>query len=58
MFRINAQQCAKAIADGVARNARTVVTPRAGWGLVILQRLFPSFIDGKLEDMYFRGLSS
>jgi hypothetical protein len=26
--------------------------------LVILQRLFPSFIDGKLEDMYFRGLSS
>lgn len=58
MFRISAEQCATAIADGVQRDARTVVTPRAGWGLVLLQRLFPSFIDGKLEDMYFRGLQS
>lgn len=58
MFRITAEQCARAIASGVERNARTVVTPRAGWGFVILERLFPSFIDGKLENMYFRGRES
>ncbi len=58
MFRITAEQCAEAIARGVEKNARTVVTPRAGWAFIILERLFPSLIDDRLEEMNFRGLQS
>jgi short-subunit dehydrogenase len=55
MFRITAAQCAEAIAKGVERDARTVVTPRLGWVFVALERLFPRLIDAKLEEMHFRG---
>ncbi len=55
MFRISAQQCAEAIAGGVERDARTVVTPRASWVFVLLERLFPRLIDAKLEEVHFRG---
>lgn len=58
MFLITPEQCARAIARGVERDARTVVTPRSGWVLIALERLFPSFIDRRLEQMYLRGLSS
>jgi short-subunit dehydrogenase len=41
-FAITAQQCAQAIRRGVERDARTVVTPRSGWLLIALARLFPA----------------
>ncbi len=58
LFRIRPEECAEAIARGVEKNARTVVTPRAGWVFIALERLFPSWIDRRLEEMYRRGLAS
>jgi len=59
LFRITAEQCAEAIARGVESDSRTVVTPRfAGWMFVILERLFPSFVDSRLEAMNRRGMES
>ena len=51
-FKITAAQCAEAIARGVERNARTVVTPRAGWFFIIMERLLPSLVDAQMERMY------
>ncbi|HLJ14422.1 MAG TPA: SDR family NAD(P)-dependent oxidoreductase [Bryobacteraceae bacterium] len=51
-FAITAEQCAEAIARGVERNARTVVTPRAGWVFVALEHLFPRLVDSQLERIY------
>jgi short-subunit dehydrogenase len=53
-FTITAEQCAEAIARGVERNARTVVTPRVGWLLIALTRLFPRLVDAQLEKIYVR----
>ena len=47
-FAITADACAAAIASGVERNARTVVTPRIGWVFVALSRMFPGFIESRL----------
>ena len=47
-FVITAEQCAEAIARGVERNARTVVTPRAGWLFVMIQHLLPGLVDRQL----------
>lgn len=47
-FAITAEKCAKAIVRGVERDARTVVTPRVGWALVAIARLFPSLLDSQL----------
>jgi short-subunit dehydrogenase len=54
-LRITAEQCATAIADGVERNARTVVTPKTGWLLVLAARLLPGVLDGRLAGIYERG---
>jgi short-subunit dehydrogenase len=51
MFAITPEQCAEAIADGVEREARTVVTPRAGWVLVALERIMPWVIDKQLAAL-------
>lgn len=51
-FRITAEQCAEAIARGVERDARTVVTPRAGWLFVMMERLLPKLVDAQMERMY------
>ena len=48
-FVITAAQCAEAIARGVERNARTVVTPRTGWLFILIQRLLPALVDRQLE---------
>jgi len=45
---ITAEQCAEAIARGVERGKRTVVTPRLGWTLVWAARLLPHSMDGIL----------
>lgn len=51
-FAISAEQCAEAIARGVERNARTVVTPRSGWLLIWAARLMPALVDAQLERMH------
>ena len=51
-FAISAEQCAEAIARGVERNARTVVTPRIGWLLIALERLFPSLVDSQIARIH------
>lgn len=48
---ITADECAVAIADGVARDARTVVAPRSAWLLVAAARLFPATVDATLAAM-------
>ena len=58
MFKITPERCALDIVKGMERGARTVVTPASGWAFVVLERLFPSWIDRKLEDIYFRGLKT
>jgi short-subunit dehydrogenase len=50
-FAITPEECATAIRRGVERDARTVVTPRAGWLLVAAMRLFPSLVEARLAAM-------
>jgi short-subunit dehydrogenase len=50
-FAITAEQCARAIADGVERNARTVTTPQSGTMLVMFSRLFPALTERWLAGM-------
>ena len=38
----------EAIAGGVERNARTVLTPRIGWIFVAFSRLFPGIVESRL----------
>ena len=54
-FAITPAQCAEAIARGVERNARTVLTPRVGWLLVAGARLLPRLVDAQLERTYRRN---
>jgi len=48
---ITAGECARAIRRGVERDARTIMTPRAGWILVALARLFPSLVEARMAEM-------
>jgi short-subunit dehydrogenase len=50
-FAITAETCARAIRHGVEREARTVVTPRAGWLFVLAMRLFPSLVEGRMAAL-------
>jgi short-subunit dehydrogenase len=50
-FAISAKRCAEAIARGVERDARTVVTPGIGWCFLWLQRFFPSVVDSRLSTL-------
>jgi short-subunit dehydrogenase len=51
-FAITPEQCAEAVARGVERDARTVVTPASGWALVVAQRLFPSLVEAQMKKIY------
>jgi short-subunit dehydrogenase len=53
-FAIDAGECAEAIASGVERNARTIVTPRVGWLIIALQPLMPRLMDVQLQRMLQR----
>jgi short-subunit dehydrogenase len=53
IFKITAEQCADAIARGVERDARTVLTPRAGWFFVLMERLLPGLVDAQMTRMYY-----
>jgi hypothetical protein len=50
-FKITAEQCADAIVDGLRKRKRTVVTPRIGWVLIALARLFPGVIYPRMARM-------
>jgi hypothetical protein len=50
-FKITAEQCADAIVDGLRKGKRTVVTPRIGWVLIALARLFPGVIYPRMARM-------
>ena len=50
-FAITAAECARAIRRGVERDARTVLTPGAGWILVGLARLFPGIAQGRMAAL-------
>ena len=50
-FSISADECAQAIARGIEREKRTVVTPRLGWALVWAHHLAPSLVDHFLQGM-------
>jgi short-subunit dehydrogenase len=47
-FAITAEQCAAAIRRGVERDARTLVTPRIAWLLVLAMRLFPGPVQAQM----------
>jgi short-subunit dehydrogenase len=51
-FAITAEQCAEAVARGVERDARTVVTPAIGWALIAAQRLFPAFVESQMAKIH------
>jgi short-subunit dehydrogenase len=51
-FAITPEQCAAAVARGVERNARTVVTPAIGWTFIALYRLFPALVETQMRKMY------
>jgi short-subunit dehydrogenase len=50
-FAITPQRCATDIRRGVERGARTIVTPKAGWLLVLAMRLFPSIVESRMAQM-------
>jgi short-subunit dehydrogenase len=52
-WAISPEKCAEDIARGLERNARTVVSPKSGWLLIGLGRLFPSTFDRHLENIYW-----
>lgn len=47
-FCETANQCAASIVKGIERDARTIVTPRAGWLFVLAERLFPGLVDARM----------
>jgi short-subunit dehydrogenase len=51
-FAITAEKCAEAVANGVEREARTVVTPALGWALVAAARLLPSVVEARMMKIY------
>src|SRR5262249_48942833 len=48
-FAASAAECAAAIVDGIAHRKQTVVTPKIGWFIVWANRLFPRFIESRME---------
>jgi short-subunit dehydrogenase len=48
---ITPEECAEAIRRGVERDARTVVTPRSGWLLVLAMRLFPALVESRMAQI-------
>jgi short-subunit dehydrogenase len=50
-FAVSARQCAEAIVDGIERRRRVVVTPRTGWLLIWVNRLFPGLVESRLEQV-------
>jgi short-subunit dehydrogenase len=50
-FASTAETVARAVADGIERDARTVMAPSVGWALVAASRLAPGVVDARLRAM-------
>jgi short-subunit dehydrogenase len=50
-FAVSGRECAEAIVEGIAHRRHTVVTPRSGWLLVWANRLFPGFVESRMEGV-------
>lgn len=50
-FASTADAVARAVADGIEKDTRTVLTPSLGWALVAASRLAPGLVDGQLLAM-------
>jgi short-subunit dehydrogenase len=50
-FSTTPEALAREIAGGIERDARTVLAPRVGWGLVALSHLLPGTLDSRLRGM-------
>jgi short-subunit dehydrogenase len=50
-FAVSAEECARAILDGIERRRRMVVTPSLGWLLVGFHRLFPNVVESQMETI-------
>jgi short-subunit dehydrogenase len=48
-FAVSAKKCAEAIVTGIERGKQNVVTPRVGWLLIWVNRLFPGLVESKME---------
>jgi short-subunit dehydrogenase len=58
-WAITPEECAEAIARGLERSARTVVTPKTAWLFVALARILPAAVDRRLEQIYLeQGLNT
>lgn len=51
-WAITPEKVAHDLISGLERRARTVVTPRSGWVLIAAARMFPSFLDSRLEKLH------
>ena len=47
-FAVTAEECAQAVIRGLERRSQVVVTPRIGWVLIMLNRLFPQAVESRL----------
>jgi len=50
-FAVTPMECAEAIVRGIEQRRREVVTPRIGWVLVWLNRMFPSIMESRMGAM-------
>jgi short-subunit dehydrogenase len=50
-FASTAEAVARAVAEGIEGDRRTVLTPAVGWGLVAAAGLAPGWVDGRLRAM-------
>jgi short-subunit dehydrogenase len=48
-FAVTPHDCAQAIVRGLERRSNVVVTPRIGWLLIWLNRLFPRLVESRLD---------
>lgn len=48
-FAVSAAKCAEAIVNGIEARKKVVVTPRSAWAIVWASRLFPGFIESRME---------
>jgi hypothetical protein len=51
-WAITPEQCAEAMVKGLVRDANTVVTPASGWLFIALERVAPSLVHGRMENIY------
>jgi short-subunit dehydrogenase len=51
-WAITPERCAEAIVSGLRRDANTVVTPATGWFFIGLERIAPSLVHRRMENIY------